>query len=1685
MSKLADILFKPIGIVVSADKVQIIRPNGDKISCAKECYFFLGDKIVNNSNEDVEVTINGEKVKLEPKESTTVVSIDQKTIDNIALLQKELIKGKSIDELEESAAGKELIESVGRISNIVFVQGGHYSNIFASNEDADFIENIKEAEIADSKYPNIIQKVSELYTPNIIEPHNSIPNISYHGGTPNNGGGEGHTPNPSNPQVTPPNIPQFNTGGMRITFPEDANENGTLALAENLAPKATTTVRVWLPDNAEEGKTISFFKWDKKPNDDSPLNTPNSFFGEDRGITSNDIDKGYMDFEAPVNSIRKNYIQAHADYGKFNVWTFEMDTIYSTENRLNVEVDQSNLANLINLTVDPINGNNIIDDSSLPNEKLQVVVKVENGDILNDGYEVEVKVNGKIYKTSKPYHSSNAYIAEVRLADLKDDPDQKVEAFLKKASYNIENSDGSTTKVNMADKTTLGDEYNTHFTRSLLIFDNYIDRGISADGVTHKLDRTLTLGDIRNQSDYTIKGEVRGIYSAGDPVIFELPNNRTVTTNLRSDGTFETTIKADDLGYPATYSPNYSGGEVSKDLNIVGKYNNHTGSYNSISRVSLDFHKTLFGLVPTFKVAEDNDAGITFKEVSNDFKYSLNTSETNKLYASPNGGKLKLELDLSQYLNDDYGYGVLGYKKTSYDGTEYVEKIPDKVKTEVAKTMEGWSYEVYLKKVPMYNDEYNDARFQPGYHYGGAVKIFDGTITNGKTHYSHDFNIKDFDPIKPQDNEMYYVFTKIIPPAGAPIVKNIVSLKNNTVYVFDSEVISHNNTLDNSRNFFSAITNTFNKGEEITLDSSLGRFNDVRNGNADTLYYTDSVSKINISGNLFNPGRIDYVPQSELRPLSKKIPDSAYLVINGKKYQGEISSDGGVIFKDILTKDFKDDPDHKYEIFTVFNAEDKFGNATVGKGQYSYNIVDEPSKTQSEINAAFTFDSSSIAVENYSDLAFNPLKRASNHFDEPDNTDKPYVGVGKIDNDITTASSVIYTLMKNKYATHFDHDTVFKIDVNIPNDMNNGLFWYDPSIKSIRKITNGEIHVKAGTNFKDIVIMQAIKDDHKSDYDSEDSNTNEYGMNLTSHIGESNMALKTKNVTITIKDADNNLIATNVSKVADNDYNVIFDNFGNIIDLSDFFPLEPINGRSIIFKNSATPNYDIYNADRLNYTKVAFDASNTEATLRSSNTNPVSFEELKLGANNISLDAAFGNFYIKKISTNLSESDLNSGIEYSFKLKRSGGAASTFSVLDKADESSYDFKGIRFLNGGNTASYTKIPLKFDVATDTHLVDMVVNGVAGKYAVLKAKTIKNLKTSDDMEFSLLRSNTAYGGEGTIFENLELKADSSGYTPTMSFKDLSDQYLKLHSIHIKNSTIEGNIANSPSLTIENSTIGSASATTNIEVIGDLTLTTGVTFGGNVNVTSPSSGDHSKNNNYLFDVEVDNNFTLTDIGRDDNVYYDERQGKDNTFTFGSHAKIGSHATFNVDHSTMTFENGSVFEGTIKSGTNTNNFVIKAGATFNGTIDMADAINNITIEDGAILGPNFHIVETNTESEDDNAKYDTLTLFNDIDFTNLDVKGLDQINIGTKARGEMINMDIVFDELNSLLGGGKNTIKFWGDNDNHLTFHNEANRTFSVAADQSAVASQPYTRYEANDTASGTKYYIDVHNDINLQIL
>lgn len=208
-------------------------------------------------------------------------------------------------------------------------------------------------------------------------------------------------------------------------------------------------------------------------------------------------------------------------------------------------------------------------------------------------------------------------------------------------------------------------------------------------------------------------------------------------------------------------------------------------------------------------------------------------------------------------------------------------------------------------------------------------------------------------------------------------------------------------------------------------------------------------------------------------------------------------------------------------------------------------------------------------------------------------------------------------------------------------------------------------------------------------------------------------------------------------------------------------------------------------------------------------------------------------------------------------------------------------------------------------------------------------------------------------------------------------------------------------------------------------------------------------------------------------------------NKFTFGSHANIGNQAKFNVDNSEMIFENGSEFHGKIVAGHGNTSITIKSGATFDGTIDMSDAINNITIEDGAILGPNFHILETSPGNEADSGKYDTLNIFEDFDFNTHDVKGIDQINIGTKARGEMINLDLVYGELRNLIDGNDNVLKFWGDNDNGITLHNETGKTFMQSADQSGVNGQPYTRYEVTDTATGKTLMFDIHNDINLTIM
>ena len=101
------------------------------------------------------------------------------------------------------------------------------------------------------------------------------------------------------------------------------------------------------------------------------------------------------------------------------------------------------------------------------------------------------------------------------------------------------------------------------------------------------------------------------------------------------------------------------------------------------------------------------------------------------------------------------------------------------------------------------------------------------------------------------------------------------------------------------------------------------------------------------------------------------------------------------------------------------------------------------------------------------------------------------------------------------------------------------------------------------------------------------------------------------------------------------------------------------------------------------------------------------------------------------------------------------------------------------------------------------------------------------------------------------------------------------------------------------------------------------------------------------------------------------------------------------------------------------------------------------------------------------------------------MDITGIERLNIGTEARGEMINLDLVFADLYKLLSNDNDVIKLWGDADNNVTLRNEPNKTFVRATDQSGVGSEPYTRYEAHDTITNKTYYVDIHNDINLHIL
>lgn len=1658
MSKLADILFKPIGIVVSADKVQIVRPNGDKISCAKECYFFLGDKIVNNSDEDVEVTINGEKVKLEPKESTTVVSIDQKTIDNIALLQKELIKGKSIDELEDTTAGKNLLDSVGAISDIVFIKSGHYSNVHASANDIDFIQNIKELDMAGPKQPNISEDSDFLYIPN-NENNKVVPNEP-----PHVGGGEAYTPQ-TNQLNTPPSVelPLFiDNTRMRISFPKDIDKNAVLSINEYDTNK-NTIVRVHLPKNAEINNGIELRKKDFVEGDN--VNSRRGYFEDLKEISHTDIENGYIDFLVPINGLRENVLKAEAYYSKVDVLD-GLVTPYldSTKNDLSVEIDAEEAIKNLSFSIVDINGyGNHIGDSDLSNEKVNVQLKLDGYEALNPGYKVEVIVNGKRI-TATDFHGDGTFYAAVRLADFKDDLDSKVEAVLTNASYKVRNSDGTITNKPVEEK---HDEasYTANFTKSYLTFD-IVSAEVNQKDNTINYHEGISLADIRKQSDVILKGEIRGIYDkTGDVVHIQTPDNRTLTLNVQPDGTFETRLKPEDLGYPQNYQPYYTG-HNEKMLMFKAKYQNDTGEYGGTSVTKLWTEKTYFGLTPTLEKAADNDSGLVFKNVTSDLKYSLSLDETEKIYSTANGGKFKLNLDFSANIDNDPDHGIKGLQEG--DWTTPINYLSDSTKEKLSKLAEGWKYEVYLQKIDMSSTDHSTGYYSEK-SWLPSEKIFEGTIEAGKTHYSHEFDIKKYFPTKPAENKIDHIFVKLVPPDGDKTYANIKDGANK--YVFSADSIREDG--DSSKHIFKTAINTFSVGEVLNFSPNLGKFSYITEGDdSSTLYYNSNIKKIDITGFLYK-GYTDSSSSPYFRYNNDdKKPSEIYLLINNKKYSGTLDDVGGVRFKDIDLSDFKNDPDHKYEIVASVGDKDKYDNSARAKGQYSYNIVEVPNVSQAEIEKSFTFFTNKIAKE-------GDEGRSSFSNDTMYPEELSFVPNGFI-NRTDEYDPRILTLVRNKYVSHLDHDITFKISTDIQNSINGKLWWYDPSDHHIKEVTNGEILIKAGTMFKEIRIIQSIKNDTTSFFNEEDKTTNEFG-GITAH---SNMALKKAVVTTTIKNGNNEILATNKTGVIDDDYDIVFTNFGETLDLKQYVPGEwteiigrddfsgaPTGKRKVTFDNTEHSEYTVLNSNKLRYTFLSFENDNTKVNFDKG----IDVKEVIISKNNLVLNTATNGFSIDKITNKMTAEEIANGTVHNITFNGPNDS-NVYVTLSEKDEVN-NYNGLHILKGSIGTIYFKVETQFDRK------DTTVDGVFDNYGYLHKKVIENLKISDDVRFGFRYDNGARFGEGLIFKNISLIADSSGYLPTLSFDDkLSGwRYVNQYPVFIQNSTIAGNIKNIDNVTFENTIIGSPAETITLNVANGVVFNHDVTFSGAVNMTAATE----KNNKYVFDTEINTDFNLTDTTKQDDDWNRPEAERINIFNFGSHAKIGSHATFNVDHSTMTFENGSVFEGTIKSGTNTNNFVIKAGATFNGTIEMADAINNITIEDGAILGPNFHITETNTESEAVNAKYDTLTLFNDIDFTNLDVKGLDQINIGTKARGEMINMDIVFDELNSLLGGGKNTIKFWGDNDNHLTFHNEANRTFSVAADQSAVASQPYTRYEANDTASGTKYFIDVHNDINLQIL
>ena len=1941
--KLRDVLLKPIGKITAKDGIDIIRPNGEVKDAESECCIYIGDRVKNSSDKAIALIINEREITLEPGQVTTVIPITNGVIEKIAKLQDEILNGKSIEELEETAAGKELIKELSSLGEAIFEHGGHYSNIHASTNPIDFIKNIKQLEAAPSREPNIYEDTNPISAP-VSTPKIEAPINNIHGAEPKvepkpepkpapitpftkdhivfiedaNGNGTLTVDENGNPFLFttvrvkfPDNIKAFDiiniskedgswtdgkvvtnvadgyvefdmpiqndfgkriklvaehlnqngdhiatvTNGLNIdklpplddiTFPEDANGDGTLGITENTTNPNSTTVRVGIPSYSGSGdiitikdkdgtttlgsatltpadktrgyveinvpvtkgktleiavdlehstiktkptqkslviesdpmpklkatditftedadsdgkltpaenqtnpntttvrvalpndtldndvvnikvkdsthtgshtvttadKTRGYVEFevpvtagkttnvvvnisrgsstttdvekglevldnhapkigvndiiftedtDKngtlsidenttnpnattvrvklpngiKANDKVVLEKKDGSHNDDKVITDGDITKGYVEFDTPISNGEKVEVKVHVERTHYIPST-------PTEKVLQVENDPRDQ---ISLSIDPINTTGHITDADLSRRTIKAVIRVNHKELLNDGYEIEVKAYDKTIKAYK--QDDGTYTADIRLADYKDDADQKITATLKNATVNIDNG-VSPVSTPVPEKTAEA-SYDTHFTRSVL---DILD--VNGSNV-------MTLADIKNDADVHINGEVRGIYNkVGDKVFITLPSGTLVPADVNADGTFSAVIKPSALGYPTTTDPDtYFVKYFNNTLNA--KYTNDTGTYTDSGNFYINLKSSYFGLKPTFELAEDNNADIHLnisgefteifvdmskKEKGSKFRNSINLDDTDKVYATPNGGKFKINLDFENY----------AWYTPKSDRFALNEEA---IKTLNSMTA-GWKYEVYLTKAPMGNYEYSNITFESARLYRTHIKLYEGTIIDGKMRYTHDFNIKDYEPTKPADNMIYNISVKLIPPAGDHTYFNFV--QNGNVYVFNSDLLQKDNHLTdtdpNTRYYkFESVINTFSNAPLARLGEKIGSFAFTKDSDANTLYYTPSVNKIDMTSFLF--GAEDSIAanlpdfNSTLVAWLKNYekPDEVYLTINGKKYEGIIDPKvAKVRFKDIDTLDFKNDPDHKYEI-TVVNR-DKYENKIRTTKEIAYNVIDEPAVSTAEIDKSFSIYTNGIAIETSQDDTQGLLVSYSAK-------DQEYVGDRNSTPNFMAFESnfkgeIIFTL-RNKYVSHLDHDITLKLDIQTNGNNVGKLWWYDPSDDKIKEVHNNEITIKAGTAFKDIRIAQMITDNDTLNYDVIDNTTNEYG----GIVANSNMSLKKQNVVIKLKNSNNEVLSTINTFVGDNDYDVSIDPKGNSVNMVDYLGNNLMDGnRKITFNNTVTSTFSIDKVGRLIDVPVEFANENVNVTFLepkifyNSNT---SFKELifSKGNNIINLSGMSKGINIDAISSNMSAAELASNPTYTLEIRRPNDLAVNFLIKGGRE---HDFQGLNILKSAGNK-----PLTFTF------------GFLGKdNFYTNTKILKNLSTNEEVNFTIADKINVN------IDNFNILNSGISTKPVLTFKPDNIYVLENQVTTIKNSTINANIVDAHSLVIDNTKIGVAgdSTPTTITLSGNLELKSSAVFLNSVEITA-LDGQSSNNNVYNIDMTIDKDFTLTDTSI--------KNSGTNKFTFGSHANVGNHANFNVDNSELIFESGSEFHGKVKAGSGNNSITIKSGATFDGTIDMGDSISNIVIEQGAHLGPNFHIGESGTENEQTSGKYDTLTIFDDLDFNNVDVRGVEQINIGTKARGEMINLDLAYSELANLMRGNNGVIKFWGDNDNHVTLHNEAGKTFAMAADQSGVNGQPYTRYEVTDTVAGTTLRFDVHNDINLQI-